>query len=299
MMEFDASSARFGFVLFLGVVVLLEAFLLIRRGKSDYPWDHTATSFGVTLIKRGVDAATAGLFVGILFWAYDHRITTLEVNTPLMALACFLTVEFVYYWHHRWAHEIRWLWATHAVHHSAPYMNLSVAGRLGWTSLISGSAFVFAAPALIGFHPLAIAATLAAGLFYQLWIHTELVPRLGPLERVLNTPSNHRVHHASNPEYIDKNYGSVLMIFDVLFGTYQSERDDVKVRYGLVEPMESRNPIAVGLFEWGRMARDARKARSVREFLGYTFGRPGWKPAPADQMVYLLGPPEASNAAPR
>ena len=277
-MELGTHAGKFGFLLFLLLFVLLEALWIIYRRNAVYPWQDTAASFGVAFIKRFVDVATVGVAGGFLFWVYDHRIATLEINSIWMLLAAFLAVEFFYYWHHRLAHEIRWLWATHGVHHTAPYMNLSVAGRLGWTGLLSGTILFFAPLIYVGFHPAVILILLAAGLFYQIWIHTELVDRLGPLEWLLNTPSNHRVHHGSNPEYIDKNYGGVLMIFDHLFGTYAKERNDIPAVYGVVDPVTSRNPFAIAFFEWRRMLKDVAQARRPAEIFWYMFGRPGWKP---------------------
>jgi len=129
-------------------------------------------------------------------------------------LGLFVSSEFLYYWHHRASHRVRWLWATHSVHHSPTRLNLTAAIRLGWTGSISGS-FVFFLPlAWIGFHPLMIVGMLSVNLLYQFFIHTELSPRLGPLEWVLNTPDHHRVHHASNDACLDKNYGGILIVFD-------------------------------------------------------------------------------------
>ncbi len=276
-MELGTQAGKFAFLIFLAVFVLLEAVWLVWRRNEAYPWADTAASFGVAVIKRSIDTATAGLAAGVLFWVYDHRIATVELDSLWMLALFFLTVEFLYYWHHRLGHKIRWLWATHGVHHTAPQMNLSVAGRLGWTGLVSGTVLFFVPLAYIGFHPLAIFLMLAVSLFYQIWIHTELIGRLGPLEWVLNTPSNHRVHHASNPEYIDKNFGGVLMIYDVLFGTYTPERKDISIVYGITRPVTSRNPLVIGIYEWIRMAKDVVKARNPLEAFMYMFGKPGWK----------------------
>ena len=277
-MELGTHDGRFGFLIFLGAFVLLEALWLIFVRKSAYQWGHTAASFGVAALKRGADMLTGGIAAAILFWAYRHRIATIEIDSAGTLIVAFLAVEFAYYWHHRWAHQVRWLWATHGVHHTAPHMNLSVAGRLGWTGLLSGSVLFFAPLAYIGFHPAAIFLLLAASLFYQIWLHTELVPHLGPLEWVFNTPSNHRVHHGSNPEYLDRNFGGVLMIYDVLFGTYAREKPDTPVVYGVVEPMDSKNPFVISTYEWLRMARDVARARGIGQVLGFLFGRPGWRP---------------------
>lgn len=297
-LEFAGDNGlKLGGLVVLSSIILIEALWLIFRRKTAYAWDHAATSLGVNLVKRLIDGATAGVSVVLIYWAYSHRLMTIEIDSLLMLLILILSVEFAYYWNHRLSHEIRWMWATHAVHHTSPHMNFSAAIRLGWTNLISGSIFFFLPLAWIGFNPIQVFVVLALGLFYQLFLHTEVFPRLGWVEYIFNTPSNHRVHHGSNPEYLDKNHGGILMIYDVLFGTYQRERDDIEIRYGTVEPMESRNPFVVGLFEWGRMIRDVRKARSGQEVLGYMFGRPGWVPDESKKETLAAGPAlEASTS---
>ncbi len=164
--------------------------------------------------------------------------------------------EFCYYWFHRAAHRVRWFWATHAVHHSPNEFNLGIAYRFGWTGRLAGNAVFYVPMIWLGFPPQAVFATLALNLLYQFWLHTEWVPKLGWLEYVLNTPSHHRVHHASNAEYIDRNYGGVLIVFDRLFGTFAAERDDLPCRYGLVTPLMSNNPIRIAFHEWLKMAKD-------------------------------------------
>ncbi|MGB0835045.1 MAG: sterol desaturase family protein [Psychrobium sp.] len=268
--------SNFLFLSLLLVCTLLEAaWITLVQGK-HYPWMDSISNFGVGIIKRIVDLLTYGAAAALLFWVYQYRIWTIEINSLMIGLVFFLLFEFAYYWHHRWAHEVRWMWATHSVHHSATTMNLSVSARLGATGLISGSILVFSPLALLGFHPLLIVFTLAASLFYQVFLHTELVKTLGPLEWLLNTPSHHRVHHASNRQYINKNYGGVLIVFDRMFGTFAKEEEAVK--YGLTIPFESKNPIKIALFEWRRILRDCRKATSLSQMFGYMFFGPGWKP---------------------
>jgi len=157
----------------------------------------------------------------------------------------FVGVEFIYYWQHRAGHEVRWFWASHSVHHSVTHYNLSAAYRLGWTAGFTGQALFYLPLAVLGFHPLAIFAMLGLNLLYQFGLHTTLVPKLGVLEAVLNTPSHHRVHHASNLDYLDANYGGVLIVFDRWFGTWRPERDDVVPVYGLVTPLRSHNPLVI------------------------------------------------------
>ena len=150
---------------------------------------------------------------------------------------------------------MRWLWTTHAVHHSATHFNLSAAIRL-WTGQLTG-AFVFFLPlAWIGFAPLAIGAMLSAGLIYQFFLHTAFPVRLGPLEWILNTPAHHRVHHSCNESCLDKNYGSVLIVFDRLFGTFAAPPATEQLRFGLKGRAVGHNPFAIALGEWGRLLSD-------------------------------------------
>jgi sterol desaturase/sphingolipid hydroxylase (fatty acid hydroxylase superfamily) len=128
----------------------------------------------------------------------------------------------------------------------------------------------------LGFSPLVVIAGLSLNLVYQFWLHTELVPKLGILELWLNTPSNHRVHHASNSQYIDKNYGGVTMIFDRLFGTYAAEQEHNPPIYGLTKPIPSHNPFIVAFYEWGRLYQDFRKSRSWQQVFQYIFYSPDW-----------------------
>jgi len=153
-------------------------------------------------------------------------------------------------------------------------MYFPTALRTGITETLSGD-WLFRLPLyLVGFNPLAVAATEAINLFYQFWIHTDLIGRLGPLEWVFNTPSHHRVHHASNAELLDHNYGGILIVWDRLFGTFLREQPSTSMSYGLVNPIGSLNPIKVVFYEWGAMVRDVRRARSSRECVRLLFGRP-------------------------
>lgn len=282
-MELGTLAGKLTFVGVLVLFILFEAAWLIWARHRNYDWKEASASIAVALIKRVVDVGTAGVAAAALFWVYEHRLWTIRLDDAATWIVFFLLFELVYYWHHRLAHEIRWLWATHSVHHSPESMNLSVAARLGWTGLLSGSFLFFAPLCLIGFHPIAVFLMLAASLFYQIWIHTEVIPKLGPLEWVLNTPSHHRVHHARNPRYLNRNFGGVLIVYDRLFGTLAKERADDPPDYGLLPPMRSLNPFVIALREWGWMARDVTRARSAREAMGYLFGPPGWAPGGAGE----------------
>lgn len=271
-MELPQRAGAF-FLLVLGMS--LVEFWLRRRRAMPYDARGAFASFGVAF----GNIASAALGPLIIAPVYVALHAAAPVKLPMddwrVWAAGFIAVEFAYYWMHRWSHLVRWMWTSHAVHHSASEFTLPAAIRLGWTNVLSGAWLVFAPLMLIGFPPLMIVALLGANLKYQFLLHTELVGKLGPLEWFLNTPSHHRVHHASNPVYLDKNFGGVLIVFDRLFGTFAAERKEEKIVYGLVEALRSSNPFAIAFHEWGRMGRDARRARDAGEVWIALFGRPG------------------------
>jgi sterol desaturase/sphingolipid hydroxylase (fatty acid hydroxylase superfamily) len=266
-----------GLPLFVSLV-LLELAVYWWKGGSAYTWGESLGSIGVAVGNKLLALIKIGVTGAVTYFVWDHRISEIPLNTACGLLGVFLGVEFAYYWFHRLSHEIRWMWATHAVHHSAEHLNVLAAYRLGWTSFFSGAWLLFMPLVWIGFHPAAVFATLALNLLYQSWIHTDLIPKLGWLEYVLNTPSNHRVHHATNADYLDRNYGGILILYDRLFGTFVEERDDQPCKYGLVKQVSSHNPVRIALHEWIAMGRDALTARSLRDLGGYLFGPPGWRP---------------------
>jgi sterol desaturase/sphingolipid hydroxylase (fatty acid hydroxylase superfamily) len=271
---FDPSARILIVATALGLMALEYALgRLLHRDTHD--WRESATSLAVALGQNAVRAFEAGVVAVPFFFVYRHRLLDVSPTDPLALPALFLGSEFLYYWQHRASHRIRWMWATHAVHHSATRLNLTAAIRLGWTGNISGNFLFFLPLALLGFHPVAIVAMLGINLLYQFFIHTELAPRLGPLEWVLNTPRHHRVHHASNETCLDKNYGGVLIIFDRLFGTFAEPPQAEPLRYGLVGAAPSYNPIAIALGQWIAMLRDARRAHGPAATFRTLFGPPG------------------------
>ncbi|MFG3298129.1 sterol desaturase family protein [Micromonospora chersina] len=188
----------------------------------------------------------------------------------------FFADDFAYYWFHRLHHEVRVLWASHVVHHSSVYYNLSTALRQSWTPMTS---LPFWLPlALLGIPPWMIFLQQSISLLYQFFLHTERVGVLArPIEFVFNTPSHHRVHHGSNAEYLDRNYGGILIVWDRLFGSFEPER--APARYGLTKNIQTFNPLRVATHEFAAIWSDVRNATSWRHRLGYLFGRPGWQPA--------------------
>ena len=183
--------------------------------------------------------------------------------------------DFAYYWNHRLEHEVRLFWACHVNHHSSQKYNLSTALRQPWTSWTSA---IFYPPlALLGVSPWLILVSGGLNLVYQFWVHTEAIGKLPRwLELIFNTPSHHRVHHGSNREYLDKNYGGIFIVWDRVFGTFEEER--ARVVYGLTKNISTYNPIRIAFHEYVAILRDIRGSRSLREIVGYVLGRPGWSP---------------------
>jgi sterol desaturase/sphingolipid hydroxylase (fatty acid hydroxylase superfamily) len=255
--------------------MILEYFIARLTRHDTHDWRESAASLGIALGQNLVRAAEAVLVAVPFAFAYRHRLLDFDQTSPAAILSLFLATELLYYWQHRASHRIRWMWATHAVHHSATRLNFTAAIRLGWTGNISGNFLFFLPLILIGFHPFAVVGMLGVNLLYQFFVHTELVSTLGPLEWVLNTPAHHRVHHASNHACLDKNFGGVLIIFDRLFGSFAKAPHDEPLRYGLVGGVPSYNPFRIALDEWRRMFGDAARASSMRGRLKTLFGPPG------------------------
>jgi sterol desaturase/sphingolipid hydroxylase (fatty acid hydroxylase superfamily) len=258
--------------------ILVEAvyyrFVLAR----PYSWAVTGSNLVVAAGRLVTDAATKLPVVLVYLAAYEVRLFEIPMDRWESWVALFFAVEIAYYWLHRYSHEIRWMWAQHSVHHSAQQITLSTAYRLGWTQFIAGP-WIFLIPVCwIGFDPRAVMLMYAASLLWQFWLHTETVGKLGWLELIFNTPSNHRVHHAVEPEYLDRNYGGVLIIWDKLFGTYAEERDGSPITYGLVHQIDTNNPVKIAFAEWIELVRDVRRSRNGREAFGYLFRAPGWRP---------------------
>ena len=261
-------------------IATLEGLVLALVMKRNYNWRAYFASLADALGRQYVVLTFFSLSLAAPLYdlAHSHRLFVIPLDTAVAAVALLIGQDFCYYWFHRCSHRIRWFWATHAVHHSSNDLSFAAAYRFGWTGRLTGTAVFYVPLVWLGFEPTPVAIASALNLLYQFWLHTEWIPKLGWLEYVLNTPSHHRVHHAANPEYIDRNYGGVFIIFDRMFGTFVAERDDLPCRYGLVEPLRSNNPIVIAFHEWVALARDLWQARSWRHRWSYLFGPPGWQP---------------------
>jgi sterol desaturase/sphingolipid hydroxylase (fatty acid hydroxylase superfamily) len=191
----------------------------------------------------------------------------------LTVLAAVLGWDFLYYWNHRLSHESRWLWAVHVAHHSSEHYNLSTALRQPVAEGITLS-IPYGLLALLGVRPELVEHARGINLIYQFWIHTEAINRIGWLERVLNTPSHHRVHHGTNRQYLDRNHGSILIVWDRLFGTFEEE--DEPVVYGLTKNINTFNPLRIATHEWRDLIDDVARSGSWADRWSYLLRGPGW-----------------------
>ena len=265
---------------FFVLAVILEI-ALARLGltKTNYETQDTLTSLAMGLGRSVPLLLTAGISFAASVWVYHHRILTVPFEAWWGWLAIFFLEDLTYYAFHRWSHERRFWWAAHVNHHSSQHYNLSTALRQTWTGGISGTWLLWLPLAWFGFSPAQIAIQQGISLVYQFWIHTEAIGRMPRwFEAVFNTPSHHRVHHARNPRYLDRNYAGILIIWDRMFGTFQPELDEEKCRYGIVKNLGDFNILRVAFHEWVGICQDLRAARSLREVWGYLFGPPGWSP---------------------
>lgn len=249
--------------------------------RDSYDWRAYFASMADMVGRKLIGLLGLSLATPVFALAYAHRLTTIELSTPVAFLVLFVGLEFCYYWYHRVSHKSRWFWATHAVHHSPNELTLATALRLGWTGKLTGATLFYTPLVWLGFSPAAVLAALSANLLYQFWLHAPYIPRLGPLEWILNTPTHHKVHHASNEEYLDCNYGGVLIVFDRMFGTFVDLRDDIEIRYGLTTPLTTNNPVLISVHEWINLGRDVKAAGSWMERAQIVFGPPGGTPRPA------------------
>lgn len=262
------------FVFSLSLALVEFCWELHQKKINKWRWGEMWASLSVFIPAQLTEKAGTSLLVGGFFLLDNMIPWQIPINwwTTILAI---LLIDFLYYWEHRWEHEIRLLWSYHSIHHSSPIYNYTTALRVSFID--NFVSWVFFLPAIvIGFHPLIVLLALGFILVYQFWIHTELIRKMGWFEWILNTPSHHRVHHGSDDIYLDKNYGAFLIIWDRIFGTFQEEL--FQPTYGLTEQINTINPVKVHFYEYQSIFKDLRKARNAEEAYGYLFKHPGWKP---------------------
>lgn len=253
------------------------------RNKNNYRLNDTFTSISLGMISRFPSYLKLGVQGLVYAWIYQSfNFGILNSYDPYVWVLAFVLYDLSYYWLHRCHHEIKILWASHVVHHHGEEFNLSTALRQTGTDFLFK--WIFYCPLLLLGVPPEIFVTVAAlNLIYQFWVHTEHIDRLGILDYILVTPSNHRIHHAQNKEYVDANYGGVFILWDRLFGTFIDERKDLKPIYGTSKPLKSWNPFWANFEVWVEMIRDAWRTEKWSDKVRVFFSRPKWRPADVTQ----------------
>ena len=257
-------------------MILFEALFSSIYNKNLYKKNDTLCTVGLLTGNMLMVFGLKGATLGFHYFLFQFKLFNLSELLPMWAIwvLTFVIIDLVFYIYHRISHRVNFLWAIHMSHHSSEEMNFAVSFRQAWFGPISKIPFFMVMP-LIGFDPTMIA---VAGVISTLWGivgHTQIIGKLGPLEWIFNTPSHHRVHHGSNAEYIDKNYGNLLIIWDRLFGTFEPEKD--KVKYGLVNNVNTYNPTKITLMGWQEIFKNIKNAPSVSEALYFLFGPPKTK----------------------
>ena len=257
------------------VLAMIFAEVLISnwQNKTYYKQEDSLCTVGLLTGNIAIAFAVKGFALALHFYLYEFRLFDLSAIIPLwgMWLLTFVLIDFVFYIYHRMSHRMRFLWAIHMSHHSSEEMNFAVSFRQAWFGPISKIPFFISLP-LIGLDPTIIA---VAGVMSTLWGivgHTQIVGKLGPLEWVFNTPSHHRVHHGSNKQYIDKNYGNLLIIWDRMFGTFEPERE--QVQFGLVNNVNTYNPVKITFMAWSSIWQDMKQSNGMNQILRAFFGPP-------------------------
>lgn len=262
---------------FIGLVCA-EIVLARFRGSVRYEMRDALASLAMGLGNFIVGFGTIVVVVTAFEGASQYRIFEIDFQWWAFVLV-FFAEDFVFYWFHRWSHEHRIWWAAHVNHHSSQHFNLSTALRQTWTTFPCLSWVVWLPLAFVGFPPELIVFQMGVSLVCQFWFHTEAIGTLWkPIELVFNTPSHHRVHHAINPRYLDRNHGGILIIWDRLFGTFVPEDSEKEpCRYGLTKPIGTFNPLRIAFHEWVSIFRDLSARAPLAVKLGYLFRAPGWR----------------------
>jgi alkylglycerol monooxygenase len=274
------------------VAIAAEVLWAQRTRRAVIRFDDALADLACGVTSQGIGVFLKLLTLPLYAFFFTHgALFQLEATQPLAWVVGIVGYDFFYYWWHRKSHEWNALWAIHVVHHQSDDFNLAVALRQDWLGPLTSS--VFGLPlAFLGVPPLVYLTSVSVSLLYQFWIHTELIGKLGRFEQVFNTPSHHRVHHGTNPQYLDKNYGGILIVWDRLFGTFEIE--DEAPAYGVTTLFQSFDAIHANLSTWGELARLSRKRHGIVEKIGVLFEPPGYDP-----VLGRVVPPAFDRARPK
>ena len=279
------------------LLIAIEALVGWRRRRVTYAWSDTLNSIGLGMMSQVIGVFTKLFMLGIYQWVYAHAaLFALSAASPWVWLVSLLAYDFLYYWLHRAGHTVALFWAAHVVHHQSEEYNLSTALRQTGSGWLAGWLF-YLPMALAGVPPLVFAVVALIDLLYQFWVHTRQIDRLGWFDRWFCAPSNHRVHHAVDDVYLDRNYGGILVVWDRLFGSFQPELDAHPCHFGTRSPLRSWNPVWANLEVYAGLWHDCRHAASWGDKLRVWFKPPGWRPA--DVAARFPKPPFVPGATPR
>ena len=257
-------------------LIILTEVLISRRNRKDlYEFKDSAASFGTSIGVVLIGSVTKTLAFLVMFAIYQHRIFDFDFGIWWYWVLLFFMEDFSFYWHHRLSHQIRVLWAAHMNHHSSQKLNYTVAIRQSWVEICYKYVFWLWLP-LLGFHPIHVLLFQACNAVFQFWPHTQLIRKVGIIEWVFNTPSHHRVHHSSNPIYLDRNHAGILIIWDRMFGTFQKELDEEPCVYGITNNITTFNPLKFQALGYIDLWKDIARADSFKDKLNYLFKPPGW-----------------------
>lgn len=261
------------------LLVLFEKFWGIWKGKDTVPLSDMISSLssGMTNVTKDV------LGLSLIVISYEWMVGRFEVvqfeATWVTYVIAFIALDFAGYWTHRISHEYNLFWNNHIIHHSSEEFNLACALRQSISSIVKIFGIFLVPAAILGVPPQVIAIVAPLHLFAQFWYHTQHIKRMGFLEKIIVTPSHHRVHHAINPEYLDKNYGQIFIFWDKWFGTYQEEKDEIPAVYGVTRPVQTWNPIKINFMHLWLLIKDAWRAQNWKDKFKIWFMPLGWRPA--------------------
>lgn len=264
------------------------------KGKSFYRFNDTITNLNIGVGNQVFSLLLKSLLIGLFIGIYQQYAFFKIETTWWSIAACLLLFDFLYYWAHRWGHEVNFFWGAHVVHHQSEDYNLGVALRQSWFHNLIAS-FIFLPIPLLGFEPVLFLGVSGIATLYQFWIHTEAIDKMPKwFEFIFNTPSHHRVHHARDSKYIDKNYSAIFIFWDRIFGTFRKEEE--RPVYGIVNNFKSWNPTWANFRYYGKMWEMAKAAASWKEALYILVARPGWKPV---SMVGFEAVPTKTEQTPK
>ncbi len=274
------------------LVIVMPIFLLLiaiekiyghYKGENTAPYMDTVSSVSSGMTNSVKDVL--GISISLLSYEWlVSKIAIIHLEANVLAyIIGFISIDFYGYWMHRWSHQINFLWNKHAIHHSSEEFNLACALRQSISSFVNLFTFLLVPAAFFGVPPIVIAVTLPIQFFLQFWYHTQHIKKMGFLEKILVTPSHHRVHHAINPEYMDKNHSQIFIIWDKLFGTFQEELESVPAVYGITRPAQTWNPIRINFQHLWLLITDAWRAENWKDKFTIWFKPTGWRPENFDE----------------